>query len=73
MKFVELEQHPDFCDACHLIGGYCGNCHGGYWSLKVDHYTVEKDGVTTIVPEHDARLRLAHLRGELVFTPMYKV
>jgi hypothetical protein len=23
--------HPDYCDACHGIGGYCGMCNGGYW------------------------------------------
>lgn len=72
-KFVSLEQHPDYCDACHTIGGYCGNCHGKHWELKASHYTVEKNGVTTTVPTYDASLRLAHLRGELVYTPMYKV
>lgn len=23
--------HPDYCGVCHVVGGYCGQCGGGYW------------------------------------------
>lgn len=26
--------HPDYCDACHGIGGYCGMCNGAFWDHK---------------------------------------
>ena len=29
------EQHPDYCQACAVSGGYCGMCHGGYWTAYV--------------------------------------
>lgn len=29
-----LTEHPKFCPSCHEIGGYCGNCGGGYFDLK---------------------------------------
>lgn len=26
--------HQDWCHLCGIIGGYCGNCGGGFWSHK---------------------------------------
>lgn len=74
-NFVELEQHPDYCEHCHLIGGYCGNCHGGYWSLKVDHYVLVQSGNRTVLPasEYVGKYKLMQLKGECILIPMYKV
>ena len=26
--------HPDYCDACHGVGAYCGMCNGAFWDHK---------------------------------------
>lgn len=34
-----IEDHPDFCLACHHASGYCGVCTGAYWNHKGWHNT----------------------------------
>lgn len=37
--------HPNYCGVCQQIGGYCGNCGGGFWQQNWDKVSVQGDSL----------------------------
>lgn len=45
--YNSMEEVPEYCQSCHQIGGYCGNCDGAFFKIIKSNEIIDKNGNKT--------------------------